>query len=751
VLNANEKEQLETSKKELVQIREKKMEGVLLRSRARWVADGEKITSYFCSLEKRNYVNKRITKLEHNGNTLTAEKEIDNTVNHFYSSLYSEREVEDCEIDNLIKEIPQLSVQEQISLEGELKLDEASLSLKNMSNKKSPGSDGFTVEFFKVFWRSIGIFVVRALNEGFRKGVLSSTQREGVIVCIPKGDKPREYIKNWRPISLLNVVYKIGSACISNRLKCVLPSLINEDQTGFMKNRYIGDNVRLIYDLIDYLQNVKKPGLLLCLDFEKAFDSLSWAFMFKVLKAYGCGPDFCKWIKTFYSDIKSTVMVNGNVTSWFHVQRGCRQGDPISSYLFIMCVEIMAIMIRQNKEIKGIVIGKNENKISQYADDTELTLEGDEHSFIQAIDTIQLFGKVSGLKLNTDKSCAVWLGSKKNSKTVYMPHLHMEWNPLKFKILGIWFTNDLLDCVKINFEEKFLEIQILYKIWLRRQLTPIGRVAILKSLILSKIIYLWILLPNPPDGIVKAIQKGFFQFVWGRKNDKIARKTSVKNIVNGGIGIPDVHNYMNALKLMWIKKLQYSQHKWTTIIKLTNNKAMLLDKLGSCLRQSRNINKFWYDVFNSYDIIGKQVKIEKPEEIISEPIFCSSNILIGKSPIFYSEWLHKNVYTIGNLLDENGMFLSHTDFCAKYDIVTNFLTYLGCVNAIKRFVFTCKLQFPDNNVVQFNTSKVLRIVCSVSKGAKILYDVLTYNDVLPNCCQKWDERITRQVDWKIIF
>ena len=120
----------------------------------------------------------------------------------------------------------------------------------------------------------LGSFVVRSLNDGFRKGELSTTRKKGVIICIPKGDKSKDLTKNWRPISLLYVVYKIGSACIAKRLKSILPSLINEDQTGFMANRYIGDNIRLIYGLISYLYRENKPGLLLCLDFEKAFDSV---------------------------------------------------------------------------------------------------------------------------------------------------------------------------------------------------------------------------------------------------------------------------------------------------------------------------------------------------------------------------------------------------------------------------------------------------------------------------------------------
>ena len=138
-------------------------------------------------------------------------------------------------------------------------------------------------------------------------------------------------------------------------------------------------------------------------------------------------------MSTFYKDIKSSVTVNGQLSQWFAIQRGCRQGDPISPYLFILCVEILAIMIRQNKHIKGIFIGETEYKISQYADDTEITLEGDKNSFEEIVKTINTFGKASGLFLNAGKTSAIWLGNKRNSPVNYMPHLQMEWNPPKFK------------------------------------------------------------------------------------------------------------------------------------------------------------------------------------------------------------------------------------------------------------------------------------------------------------------------------
>ena len=154
----------------------------------------------------------------------------------------------------------------------------------------------------------------------------------------------------------------------------MLPELTNEDQAGFMSGRYIGDNLRLIYDVIAYSKRKNLPGLLLNVDFEKAFDSVDWKFMFKVLKAFSFKKDICRWIETFYTNINSTVTVNGQPSKWFPICRGCRHGDPVSPYLVIL--EILGIMIRENKHIKGIFVNNVEHKLSQYADDTEFLLTG---------------------------------------------------------------------------------------------------------------------------------------------------------------------------------------------------------------------------------------------------------------------------------------------------------------------------------------------------------------------------------------
>ena len=147
--------------------------------------------------------------------------------------------------------------------------------------------DGVTSEFLKVFWLKLKYIITNAINCCFSKGHLSTTFRQCVVVCLPKGNKDRSLIRNWHPISLLCVVYKLASGAIANRLKGTLDSVISHCQTGFIKGRLISESTRLVYDIMHYIDNKQLPGLLMLIDFEKAFDSLSWTFLYKILNSFG--------------------------------------------------------------------------------------------------------------------------------------------------------------------------------------------------------------------------------------------------------------------------------------------------------------------------------------------------------------------------------------------------------------------------------------------------------------------------------
>ena len=280
-----------------------------------------------------------------------------------------------------------LSDIEKESCEGKISLQECHTALKAMSDNKSPGIDGFTLEFYKFFWNDIKIFLVRSLNASYDMGKMSITQRRGVITSIPKPIKLRFYLKNWRPISLICVDYKIASTVIANRLKIVLPSIISETQKGFLKNRCILENTRLLYDLMQKLDEEEGEGLLLLVDFEKAFDSLEWSFIERALNFFNFGESLRKWVKVFYTDIMITILYNGHLSTFFPIERGVRQGDPLSPYLFLICVELLADGIKANTNVKGIKTKDTEFLIGQYADDTFFTLDGSESSLQHCLNT----------------------------------------------------------------------------------------------------------------------------------------------------------------------------------------------------------------------------------------------------------------------------------------------------------------------------------------------------------------------------
>ena len=204
----------------------------------------------------------------------------------FYEDLFSgkDSQLTDINLYDILQnlDVNTLSIEESNAIEGPMKYEEASHVLKVMSNNRSPGSDGFSAEFFKMFWKKICNFIVRSINDGFTKGVLSVTQREGVITCIPKDNKPRNQIKNYTPISFLNCIYKIASGVIALRIKNTFHKLIHTDQTRFIAGRYIWENISLVYDVMHFTEENNIPGLLLLIDFEKAFDSVSWSFLYKV-------------------------------------------------------------------------------------------------------------------------------------------------------------------------------------------------------------------------------------------------------------------------------------------------------------------------------------------------------------------------------------------------------------------------------------------------------------------------------------
>ena len=251
-------------KQELSFIYENEGKGSIFRSKARWIEQGEKPTKYFFNLEKRNYNHKTVKILQGpNGSSVTKEKETLEEIEVFYKNLYTsihivENELFNNFIGNLV--IPRLQDSVKSKLEGEITPKECKDILRTFSCGKSPGEDGFTWEFYNCFFDLLGQDLVVSYNVSYRAGEMSLSQRRGVIPLIPKEDSDLSTLANWRPITLLNLDYKIASKVIAKRMEKVLALLINPDQTGFIKGRFIGQNIRLIKDILEEtkLQNIPR-------------------------------------------------------------------------------------------------------------------------------------------------------------------------------------------------------------------------------------------------------------------------------------------------------------------------------------------------------------------------------------------------------------------------------------------------------------------------------------------------------------
>ena len=283
---------------------QEKTRSAYIRSKEKWIEEGDKHSKFFLNLEKVRSNSKIMSQLHlEDGSIVTDQLDILRAQKDYFENLYSINETEaDDHLEQLNifmdnSTVPTLTQEQQQDCEGRVTLDELGRALKGLNNGSSPGLDGLTTEFMKVFWNKIGKLLVDSFNTSFDKGSLSFSQSSSVITLIHKGkDLSKHVLNNWRPISLTNSDYKILAKSLANRLTGVVDSIVDKDQCGYIPFRDVANNLRVIDDVIEYLKLTNKPGVLLALDFKKAFDSISKKFMITAFRRFGFGEQFIKWV-----------------------------------------------------------------------------------------------------------------------------------------------------------------------------------------------------------------------------------------------------------------------------------------------------------------------------------------------------------------------------------------------------------------------------------------------------------------------
>ena len=269
--------------------------------------------------------------------------EISSELYKFYKNLFKEnlntsKEAIFLFLENINQ--PTLTNEQAIECEGIISEAELLKALKSMKNDKSSGNDRIAKEFYEVCWDNIKNSLSDSIMKSFISGELSTSQKQAVIKLIKKKDRDKQLMKNWHPISLLNIYTKLISEVIAIRLKKILNNLISENQIASLNNRFISEEGRLISDIVEITDLLQIEGILLMADTEKAFDSVNHLFLVSAVEKYGFENDFIRWIKLLLKNQELCIINRGQTTNYFKLQRGTRQGDPLSAYLFILVLEI---------------------------------------------------------------------------------------------------------------------------------------------------------------------------------------------------------------------------------------------------------------------------------------------------------------------------------------------------------------------------------------------------------------------------
>ena len=442
---------------------------------------------------------------------------------------------------------------------GVVNAEEVKKVLFSMAADKSPGPDGYTSEFFKASWSITGRDFVVAVQSFFEKGFLPKGINSTILALIPKKNDAT-YMKDYRPISCCNVLYKVISKILANRMKRLLPLFISLNQSAFVKDRLIMENVLLASELVkSYHKDSVTERCAVKIDISKAFDSVQWSFLLSVLEALNFPAKFILWIKKCIELASFSIQINGELAGYFNSRRGLRQGCALSPYLFVICMQVLTKLLDKAAVERRIGYHPYCRDLNLthicFADDVLVFSDGKKNSIEGILEVFQDFAKISGLNISLEKSTLFLAGVKSEDNASILEQFPFEAGSLPVRYLGLPLLTKKMSVQ--DYSPLISRIRTRVSSWTAKHLSFAGRLQLIGSVIYS-ITNFWMSAFRLPSQCIKEIHSICSAFLWSgptlsTRKAKIAWADVCKPRDEGGLGLRNLleANRVACLKLIW--------------------------------------------------------------------------------------------------------------------------------------------------------------------------------------------------------
>ena len=725
---------------ELESMLKNKVSASAFRSRARFACEGEKSSKYFFNLEKRNYFSKNIRCLHtEDGRVISEQNRILREQRNFYKTLYQKDDNVSFQLRPTQNERV-LDSSQIAALDAPLTQEEMFAALKDMKNNKFPGLDGLPKEFYLQFFEELGPLLCNLYKFCYERGELNPSARRGLISLIPKRNKNAKILSHYRPLTLLSMDYKILSKVMAERIKKVLPSIICEEQVGFMAGRNVATILRKSFEVIKYTKQNRIPSAIMNIDFAKCFDRISHSALSGSLEYYGFPPSYVKWVMLFFTNLQIYTQNFGHLSSPFTKSRGSNQGCNISPFCYLLCGEILARKLKENTNIKGITMKDAKILLSQFADDTTLYLSYDDLTFQSVMQVLSHIEKNTGLCISYEKTVVYRIGSIANSNAKIYTRKQLSWTNEPVNMLGISLNNDY-DSI-LDHESTLKKMKLTLDNWYNRTLTLMGKVLIVNTLCESLFVYKLTVLPDLDKSMIQKVDEIIFNYLWCGKRARISKNTLRASKGSGGLRLFDIEKKQSALKMSWvpiIMKDDFFMKCFVNCININERLYPLIFELNvkpSDARHMCNPKDFWGQVWIAWCNHNYTAKI-RPNQII----WYNSNIKIDGKLVYLPNCINKGLLyvkdfpiTYTNVRTSGMMWIQHAamlrivrDFVnCMDDQVSNISKIIGLEkvsSVVYRRSIDCEYSIFAKYASRWNEYGIIIETSELNKGFANLYRV----------------------------